>query len=385
MIYKKRLFILLILVVSLQVSAKSSKENDPAKVKKALQGVQTQIQQLEKTVYHSKKEEKSLNKQLAAIDKEIGESSENLRLLQSKMAQHTQSVQRLQEEEKELQQSTLGQQEALKELLQATFQHYRTEKLQLLLEQHDWSALARMNQYYQFFYAARANQINNLQDHLKNVQALKEKIALEQKQVLTLTELLKSNQKTLLETKEKRKLILASLSNKLSTVEEQLSELQKQEQHLEQLFKTLQKKLSTTPTYIEPAQDFVKMKNQLKLPVEEMGAKLAQLPHVKTKNAKKTYIHASTGTPVNAIFGGKVVFAEWLRGLGLLIIIDHGNGYMSLYGNNQKLYKGLGEFVNQGEMIARVGQSGGHAEPGLYFEIRKDGEALDPSPWFKQG
>ncbi|MBI2792745.1 MAG: peptidoglycan DD-metalloendopeptidase family protein [Gammaproteobacteria bacterium] len=385
MICKKRLFILLILVISLQASAKSSKDNDPAKVKKALQGVQTQIQQLEKTVYHSKKEEKSLNKQLAAIDKEIGESAENLQLLQSKMAQHTQSVQRLQEEEKQLQHSTLGQQEALKELLQATFQHYRTEKLQLLLEQHDWSSLARMNQYYQFFYTARAAQINTLQDHLKNVQLLKEKIALEQKQVLTLTDLLKSNQKSLLETKEKRKLILASLSNKLSTVEEQLSELQKQEQHLEQLFKTLQKKLSTTPTYIEPAQDFVKMKNRLILPVEETGAKLAQLPHVKTKNAKKTYIHASTGTPVNAIFGGKVVFAEWLRGLGLLIIIDHGNGYMSLYGNNQKLYKGLGEFVNQGEMIARVGQSGGHAEPGLYFEIRKDGEALDPTPWFKQG
>ncbi len=146
------------------------------------------------------------------------------------------------------------------------------------------------------------------------------------------------------------------------------------------MVKSLHQKLATTPTYIEPAQDFAKAKHSLKLPISQSGAKLSTLPHL--SSAKKTYISAQTGTPVNAIFGGRVVFAEWLRGLGLLIIVDHGNGYMSLYGNNQKLYKGLGEWVNQGEMIATVGQSGGHAEPGLYFEIRKDGEALDPASWF---
>ncbi len=383
---KKYSYLVMVLLLSLGGPLKANgptEGSDPVKVKNALQQVQTQMQKLEKKVYHDKKEEKLLNKQLANLDKEIGESSENLSILQAKMATHSKILSNLQNEQKQLKQATTAQQAALSQLLQATFQHYRKEKIQLLFEQQEWATLSRLNHYYQFFYNARAIKINELQNDLKQVQLLQDKIVSEKKRIENLSLKSQNDQKTLFEMKEKRKEVLASLSQQLATGQEQLSQLQQQEQHLEQLFKALQKTLSTTPTYIEPVQDFAKAKKQLQLPVQMDGAKLSSLPNLKTANPKKTYIHAETGTPVNAIFPGKVVFAEWLRGLGLLIIVDHGNGYMSLYGNNQKLYKGLGETVNQGEMIARVGQSGGHAEPGLYFEIRKDGEAVDPSQWFK--
>jgi septal ring factor EnvC (AmiA/AmiB activator) len=94
-------------------------------------------------------------------------------------------------------------------------------------------------------------------------------------------------------------------------------------------------------------------------------------------------IEAARGTKVRAPYFGRVVYADWLSGLGLLTIIDHGDGYLSLYGHNERLYKEVGERVTAGDTIATVGDSGGQPTPGLYFEIRKGGHPVDPRPWFK--
>lgn len=375
-------FSFLICLVPSILLAHANSEPSAQKVQKDLSNIQVQMKKLEKKLFHDHREEQKLNTQLAALEKEIGERSEAQLQLQEKRLIKQTELSRLQNEEKRLYQLTSAQQQALSKLLAATYAHYHQEKLKILLSQDELPHYARANQFYQFFHVARANQIKLLQNDLLSVAQLKESILHERSLLEELDQKLKQEQTALIEKKQQRKEILHSLTQQLTSAEEALQKLQQQEQHLEQLFKTLQKSLATTPTYIDPVQDFSKMKHQLSLPVGTADAKLSFLPHL--KNAKKrTYIAASSGTPVNAIFSGRVVFAEWLRGVGLLIIIDHGNGYMSLYGNNQKLYKGLGDFVNQNEMIARVGQSGGHSEPGLYFEIRKDGEALDPLPWFK--
>jgi septal ring factor EnvC (AmiA/AmiB activator) len=94
-------------------------------------------------------------------------------------------------------------------------------------------------------------------------------------------------------------------------------------------------------------------------------------------------VTGEAGTPVHAIYHGRVVYADWLSGLGLLTIIDHGDGYLSLYGHNERLYKAVGERVTAGDTIATLGDSGGRPRPELYFEIRKAGKPIDPRPWFK--
>lgn len=362
--------------------ANVDEKHSPDKVQKDLSQIQTQMKKLEKKLFHDHREEQKLNNQLAALEKEIGDRAEEQIRLQENIHNKQAALTSLQREEKRLYDLTTAQQQALSKLLAATYAHYHQEKLKILLSQDELPNYARASQFYQFFHVARANQIKLLQNDLLSVAHLKENIITERSLLEDLQQKMKQEHIALLDKKQQRQEILKSLSKQLSSDEESLQKLQQQEQHLEQLFKTLQKSLATTPTYIEPVQDFTKVKHQLSLPVSSADAKLTFLPHLKNAK-KKTYIAASSGTPVNAIFSGRVVFAEWLRGVGLLIIIDHGNGYMSLYGNNQKLYKGLGDFVNKDEMIARVGQSGGHSEPGLYFEIRKDGEALDPRPWFK--
>ena len=357
---------------------------DASEVKSSLVQVQKQIQKLEKTVYHSQHQEKTLTQQLAAIEKEIGDNSETLRELENKMLTHRQTLHRLQKEEENLALNNQIHQAQLSKLMQTTFQHHHKEKLKLIFAPNEMSNLARLNQYYQFFYNAESQRISVLQENLQHVQQLRKDILEEQQQVKLLSLNLTTSQAQLSLKKDKRKNVLSALSKELSHASHQLSQLQQQEQHLAELFKMLQNKLSTTPTYIEPSQEFAKMKHRLNLPIKMAGAKLSTLANLKKVSAKKTYIDAPAGTSVNAIFGGRVVFSEWLRNIGLLIIVDHGNGFMSLYGNNQKLYKSLGDWVDEGEMIARVGQSGGHTQPGLYFEIRKNGEALNPTPWFKE-
>lgn len=355
---------------------------DPTQIKNSLLKIQTEIKKIEKNLYHAHSEERSQIQQLADIEKRMGEQAENLREKESQILIHQDELQTLEKQTHELQQVNQVHQKALSRLISVTFAHYHKERLKLLLNPQEMSKLARLNQYYVHFYAMRANKIRELQAHLGNVKILQAQIQDKQKAILALTENLKMQQRELQANKTERAILLESLTHQRKGAEEKLAQLQSQEQHLEQLFKAIQSKISTKPTYIDPAQDFAKMKRRLTLPIKEPGALLAKLPHLKNAKAKKSYIQAQAGTPVNAIFPGRVVFAEWLRGVGLLLIIDHGDGYMTLYGNNQKLYKSLGEWVSAGEMVARVGQSGGHAEPGLYFEIRKDGEALDPTPWF---
>jgi septal ring factor EnvC (AmiA/AmiB activator) len=96
-------------------------------------------------------------------------------------------------------------------------------------------------------------------------------------------------------------------------------------------------------------------------------------------------LEAAAGTPVRAVYHGRVAFADWLAGLGLLVIVDHGSGYMSLYGHNEALLKEAGDWVGPGEPIAQAGDTGGRARAGLYFELRLNGEPIDPNPWIARG
>lgn len=356
---------------------------DSAQNKTSLLQIQEKIKNLEQTLYDQKREEKNLVKHLATLEKEMGEQSEKLRSLEKKKKSHEITLKELEQKRFKLEQSHQKQLTALEALVRSEFQHQKKESLQLLFEQNEWGKLARLSEYFRYFYHARTARLTEITEGLVQLKMIHEPLIKEQQAIEILSQQIKAKQSTLQEKYAERHKLLTSIKTQQSTVDSKLSHFQKQEAHLNQLFESLKENLPITPEYIEPIQNFSVMKKKLSLPIQSRHAVLSFIPGAKKNSAKKTYIEASEGTPVNAIFSGKVVFAEWLRGIGLLIILDHGNGYMSLYGNNQTLYKSLGDSVNQGEIIARVGQSGGQAKAGLYFEIRKDGETLDPAHWFK--
>ena len=186
--------------------------------------------------------------------------------------------------------------------------------------------------------------------------------------------------------------MLAGISAQIGKQKEELSRLKRDEQRLKRLFERIGKsakhapspvlKNESVPEATQEKKPFAKLKGQLRLPVKGILTNRFGAPRMNGGLVwKGLFIRAATGEEVRAIAAGRVVFADWLRGFGNIIILDHGDGYMSLYGDNETLLKNVGEWVRGGEVIAEVGNSGGNSESGLYFELREQGVPLDPMKW----
>jgi septal ring factor EnvC (AmiA/AmiB activator) len=197
-----------------------------------------------------------------------------------------------------------------------------------------------------------------------------------------------SEKRALLQEANARKATLSKLERQIGARRKQVAQLERDERRLtrlvERLARVLPRKTKAKPgTRPAPASGgFTQLKGRLKLPVAGELTNRFGGQRADTGTAwKGLFIRASTGSPVKALGPGQVVFADWLRGFGNLIIIDHGDGYMSLYGNNEAVLKREGESVTAGETIATVGNSGGNAESGLYFEVRYHSLPVDPLQW----
>jgi murein hydrolase activator len=176
---------------------------------------------------------------------------------------------------------------------------------------------------------------------------------------------------------------LANLEAESHTNEQNLERLHSQQAGLEKLLRELREAMEKYP--VEGNDAFAHLRGKLAWPVS--GHVLARFGDTRAGGLKWDGVLVGTerGAPVRAIYQGRVIYADWLPGLGLLTIVDHGDGYLSLYGHNERLYKAVGEKVLAGDAIASAGDSGGSSRPELYFEIRKGGKPVDPRPWFKAG
>jgi septal ring factor EnvC (AmiA/AmiB activator) len=160
-----------------------------------------------------------------------------------------------------------------------------------------------------------------------------------------------------------------------------LQRLQREQAALEKLLRDLRRVAPQFPS--DSRSPFAGMRGKLTWPITgRLEARFGQ-QRAGTVRWDGVVIAAPRGTPVKAIYRGRVVYADWLAGLGLLMIIDHGGGFLSLYGHNEQLFRAVGDQVAAGDTVAGVGDSGGRAQPGLYFEIRQGARPLDPAPWFK--
>jgi septal ring factor EnvC (AmiA/AmiB activator) len=193
------------------------------------------------------------------------------------------------------------------------------------------------------------------------------------------------SQRDALETsRRERGELLADLNRDIHNTKQRLSQLKEDEQSLQELVKRLRRALAEIPSPRGPGKSFAQLKGRLRLPAEgAIAARFGMPRQVGQLKWQGILIDAPDGADVNAVAAGRVVFADWLRGFGLLLIIDHGDGYMSLYGYNQGLHKNVGDSVKAGELIATVGNSGSHSQSGLYFEIRHQGSPVDPLLWCK--
>jgi septal ring factor EnvC (AmiA/AmiB activator) len=326
------------------------------------------------------REKQSAN--LRAAEESLGQARGELTRLNHQYADRSARRAAFAQDKEQEQQALVRERAALAGQLRAAYMIGREEPLKLLLNQQDPLHSGRLFTYYGYFGRARAEQIAQIQRHLQRIDELDTELVAQQTELSNLKAAQQTQLQQLERARNDRQTVLASFNAAAHTREQSLARLKTQQADLERLLKELDHSLkSIAPP--DNATAFGRSRGQLSWPVTgrvtaQFGAKRAS-----GVSWEGVVIATEHGTSVNAVAAGRVVYADWLPGLGLLVIIDHGEGYMSLYGHNDRLLKASGESVAAGEGIAAAGDTGGRASPELYFEIRRGGKPIDPAPWFR--
>jgi septal ring factor EnvC (AmiA/AmiB activator) len=254
------------------------------------------------------------------------------------------------------------------------------ERIRLLLNQQDPATLGRLMAYYRYLNDYRADNIESVTAHIRELTELHAEISAEEARLANLAKARHAELGKLDAAQEQRRELLASLKQRMSTEGREVERLAAQEKDLSRLIAELTSILSDYPITSENA--FSEHKGRLTWPVA--GALLHDFGQPRGGSDVKwngVVLAAPRGREVRAVYHGRVVFADWLAGMGLLVIVDHGEGYMTLYGYNETTLKGAGDWVAPGDVLATVGDSGGRAETSLYFEIRKQTQPINPRQW----
>jgi septal ring factor EnvC (AmiA/AmiB activator) len=234
--------------------------------------------------------------------------------------------------------------------------------------------------YYDYVNRAQADQISGLKEALSTLDAMQQSIDIE----LLRLDRIQKEQRSVLEQldgqRNKRKTLLSELARQISSEESQLLELQRNRQDLETLISRLADALADIPADLGQHLGVASRRGRLPMPIEGSVKHAFGQSRGTGLNWQGWLIEAEAGEDVIAVAYGRVAFADWLRGYGLLLIIDHGEGFMSLYGHNESLLHEAGDWVEPGEAISVVGALAGDNQ-GLYFELRKNGKAIDPAAW----
>ncbi|GLR75645.1 peptidase M23 [Aliivibrio sifiae] len=344
-----------------------------------LKGMKQEISRQNSLLSKQKKELSSLQTSLKKHELSIANASQKTRNAERELNSLKVSIAGLKQQQSELTQQQVGQIEILKDLLVNYYLTSRNNQLSNVLSGDDVNKIDRMTQYAQRLSEARVGAISQLEF---TTMQLKEKEAslLEQQQRQSdlLAQYTKEKQ-TLQTSQNKRKKTVSSIKNRISSESGYLNELQQNEKRLKVAIAKAKAKNNV------PMDGIARQKGRLPWPIDNPKT----LHSFGTKQTGqltwKGMVFASQyGAPVKAVDSGKVVFADWLRGYGLMILIDHGKGDMTLYGYNQSLMKKEGDKVRAGETIAVVGDSGGQDRPSLYFEIRRNSKAQNPRSWLKR-
>lgn len=356
-----------------------------AEQQQRLEQLKKEIKNLHSDIQGAKKQKNKLQQQLYSSEKEISQIISYLKSLNQNIKEKVEKLNALKWEEqrqsKDLKKNSL----ILAKQLRSSYATGRQEYMKLLLNQEDIYLLGRIISYYEYFGQARAKEIQAIKSSLEDIKSLR-KVVWEKTGELEILRQEQTAKKARLEAGKKEKhIILAKLNRDIDFKGGRVKQLREDAQELEKFLERLRKVLADIPDQADGQLPFSKFKGQLSWPtqgrIKEKFGRRRQQGKMKWNGV---IIDAGQGQSVRAIYHGRVVFSDWMRGYGMLLILDHGNGFMSLYGHNQSLFRNVGDWISAGEEIANVGNSGGNADSGLYFEIRHKGKPVNPALWCKR-
>jgi len=354
----------------------ANKTSDETKLKK----IKQDIIQLEKTIKGSGEKQGSLSSELKKS--ELASANINLQILdlEKKLKNLGKELKVLGGKKEGLEQARVSQQTLISQQMASAYRLGNEESIKLLLNQENPETISRTLKYYDYFLRARSERLTAYRQTLQSLEQVKTSIIDKQALLSKNRSSLKHQQQQLEQQQQQRRSVLAKLKQKITNSRQQLNKLNTERGKLESILKSLEQGIAKLSL---PATDkpFKVRKGKLPWPVSGRLSKYFG----STRNANIRWngwlLKAKEGTPVKAIHHGRIIFSDYLRGHGLLIIIDHGDGYMSLYAHNQVLLKETGEWVLPDEPIARVGNTGGQNDHALYFEIRYNGKPTNPKRW----
>lgn len=364
------------------LSGSQSARAETSDKEKALSRVRSRIEALRKDIEKTQTLHDSVRSELRDIERQISKLLGVLKRLNQKLGKQQRKLAALHQQRKHLRTDLATQHHLLARQIEAAYMIGRQESVKLILNQEDPALVGRTMTYYDYFNRARAKRIAATKATLKKLQGVEQEITT-QTRALDETRKQQLDKKAALQkSSQERAVVVASLHKQLVSKEQQLKRLVEDERRLQDLVSRLDQAMPDILTAPGSHKPFSQLRGKLIWPTR--GKLLVSFGTRRAGSRLKwngVLIRAKEGHEVHAVSHGRVAYADWLRGYGLLMIIDHGNGYMSLYGHNQALYKETGEWVEAGEVIASVGKSGGQSRAGLYFEIRHNGKPRDPARW----
>lgn len=370
-----------LLLLCAWLSLPTTRADDAEATRAQLKQLDREIRQLKDTIGDNQAERSREARKLRAIEKEVGRVAAELHRIKTQRDAHQRKLDNLQRRQATLRTQQDQQKAIIAEQIRDAYTLGQERRIKMLLNQEDPEKLSRMLAYYDYFNEARSEQLDRYRQTLSSLQALIPEIASETEKLADAEEELGEQQAELEEQKQKRADILAGIDRELSTQSSELSNLDSERKGLESVLRAIEQDITNIaiPASYKP---FKEMRGKLPWPVA--GRRLNSYGASRQGSAihwQGIQIAGNEGDSIHSIHNGRVVFADWLRGAGLLIIVDHGDDYLSLYAHNQSLLRQEGDWVRGGEAIATVGNSGGRRQAGLYFEIRHKGRPRDPAAW----
>ena len=356
----------------------------PTQKEAELRKVNSKIEKVRKSVNADIEKRDRLSVQLRDAELGVQEARKRLDTVRAERIASEGRLRELELERAKLDKDLAGERGALAGELRAAYVNGREEEIKLLLNQEDPATFGRMLQYYGYLGRARAERIGSIRGKLEHLALVREKIAAEHARLQELEAGQEREVAALRSAQDKRSKTVASINSQIKSRGGELQRLESQARGLEKLIADLRKALQDVP--VAKQAPFEPLKGKLPWPVQQ-GRVLARFGQPRAGGSMRwqgMLIGTDRGARVRAPFAGRVAYADWLPGMGLMLVVDHGGGYMSLYGHNEELFRKVGDPVAAGDVIGSVGDTGGHNQPALYFEVRRGRQPVDPEIWLQR-
>jgi len=388
----------------------SPEKSEVSEKKSDLRDLREKIDTLQKDIAAAEGSRAEVADQLKDSERSISQLQRELRELGDERGQLQGTLRELGTQAKSLEAQIAAQQAQLADLLYQQYLRGSPDSLQLLLNGDNPNQMARDMYYIDIVARARVNLLQQIEANLRKKQDIAARTQDRASALVAVEARQKDKHDRLLAQREQKKATYGKISAQIAAQKKEVGALQRDERRLKELIDKLTKLIAArterprasskdggkagrsqgaAALEIEnaqlpqaaPAGSFVALKGNLRLPVKGTVSNRFGTPRQEGSNWKGLFIRSPMGGEVKAVAGGRVVFAEWMRGFGNLLIVDHGDSYLTIYGNNDALLKHVGDSVRGGDTVATVGNSGGNPESGLYFEIRHQGQPVDPLKW----